>query len=44
MSNLHVSRHQVQMLEWIAEGGFAIAVAALALITLATLVYAWFIA
>ncbi len=44
MSHPHVTRHQIQRLEWIAEGGFAIAVAALALISLATLVYAWFLA
>ncbi len=44
MSHLHVSRHQIQVLEWIAEGGFAAVVVALSAITLATLIYAWFVA
>ncbi len=44
MHTLPVSPHRIRQLEWIAEGGFAIAVAVLSVITLATLIYAWFLA
>jgi hypothetical protein len=44
MTVLHPSRHILDVAERIAEGGVALAVALLCVITLATLVYAWFIA
>ena len=43
-SSLHLSRHAIDILEGIAAGGLAAAVTLLALISGATLVYAWFIA
>ena len=44
MTVLHPSRHSFFVIERIAEGGVAVAVALICVITLATLVYAWFIA
>jgi hypothetical protein len=44
MPSLHVSRHNVDVIKWIAEGGLVTAVALLSAITAATLIYAWFIA
>jgi hypothetical protein len=44
MPGLHVSRHAVDILETIAEGGLATAIALVSLITAATLIYVWFIA
>ncbi len=44
MNTLHVSRHTVEVAEKFAAGSLATAVALLAAITAATLIYAWFIA
>ncbi len=44
MSSMHFSRHTMDVAEKVTAGSFAMAVAAVALISAATLVYAWFIA
>jgi hypothetical protein len=44
MTNLHVSRHAVVVVERVVELGFVAAIAVLATISAATLIYAWFIA
>ena len=44
MQSLHVSRHAVRVVEAITAGGFVAAIAVIAAISVATVVYAWFIA
>ncbi|HEX7156243.1 MAG TPA: hypothetical protein VF229_03455 [Burkholderiaceae bacterium] len=44
MTTLHPSHHSIEVAEKIAATGLATAVAVLAVITAATLIYAWFIA
>jgi hypothetical protein len=44
MTGLHLAPRTTHALELVAEVGFAATVALVALITAATLVYAWFIA
>jgi len=44
MPNMHVSRHAIEVAERVVEVGFVAAVAVLAAVSAATLIYAWFIA
>jgi hypothetical protein len=44
MRNVQISHHPLVVLERIAAGGVATAVTLLSVITVATLIYAWFIA
>jgi len=44
MHSLHLSQHAIHILEGLAAAGFAAAVSLIALISGATLIYAWFIA
>jgi|GEM_PF-6041889 len=44
MPNTRVSRHAIGIAEGIAAGGLATAIALVAAITAATLIYAWFLA
>ncbi|WP_372524265.1 hypothetical protein [Piscinibacter sp.] len=44
MQSLHVSRHVVEVFEAITAGGFLAAIAVVGAISVATVVYAWFIA